>query len=1295
VTDEVLRQSIAENCRRIHVNRRPELRISSKPGSPCLIGILRPVIVLPTSILESCSAAALNAALLHELAHLKRRDLWWNWLPVLSEVLFFFNPLVWLARREWRLVQEIATDELALSVARVDVAQYAEWLLELVAKCRMTTIHPHLALGVSETFSQLSRRMSAMQSFQKLTTRRRVAFGAAIFIIAIGGIVPWKLTRRDARGQSNSDAARQSTDDARPSALQIIEKRGGTFYRDQNRPDKPVISVSFSDKSQAVDADLKCLKDIPNLVELNLKFPALSDDGLEHLKSLTSLGALSIVSSKVTNAGVAQLAALTKLEILELEHAQIDDEGLARLKDLTRMDLLNLTNTGISDKGLEHLQGMSKLHTLILDGTRTSDAGLEVVGKLISLSDLRLRDTRISDAGLEHLKRLTRVQTLVLNGSKITDAGLEHLKGLKSLTTLCLDIDANVTDEAVKKLKDALPGCTIQENRSPERAAPASAVKSEKSVDELIEEFSKAESTWKQADVAQRLVEVADKSIIPWIEKLLDTPDRGRRCNAALMLARLGDERGLAIIIGELQDTTPRPTNLKKSDGRPDSEGQIRQDRYYAALLLGKLGKTEAVPALMQATTDKSINYQAAISLGEIGDKSAVPALRKMAADFPDQRLWAGYALAAVGEPEGFEILDNVALSDRLWTERRHAVEALGKIGNPKTLRTLTKALQDEHVNVRVSAAIALGKIGDPGAIPALTAGLNDTETTQVNAPTTYAAEARKAILAIKQRQSNVVQNRAQQTPTPETLEKWLEGKEWIEVSFGGPHMDPLALRDSLKIKGNLTDFRLTPGEGGRPGDRGGAFIEVGMKVTPENTRLVLALQTELSSRGYVLEGDRARVWSYQADPNIREQARQLVPQVLANLEQAIKQAVPNIECTAKERRDAGYLGGFEYVLPGTSMKGWIRFESITSPVIGGAIAPDQTLHLPHLGLIGWNISGLDANAPQRQLIRQAFQDSVEPLLKLEPGAAVTLGHQPAAARAKPDSYQGIIAARPAPELSTLVARSSPEDRGPDATESFWDLLKLREAPDPKAVPVLEKILVENLSSTRIHRFAAAQALFAIGTPEAHQILAKYLLVDDAWAKLAIFYTSHWEMREPLRSRFIDRYSLQNLSKSLVVEVEQVAPAKVQIGLVVVLRNTSDQAFHILDDQSGDFLNVRDAGGRFLPDRMAMRHGPKPQTAFVELKPGQDHRIPFTIKVTDAAKSTNPLHDPSARLIAEVAQSGQRFELETAGRVEVVAMIEAQPLSPEQRKLMKVDDTWHWWSGRAVSKPLKVELSLP
>ncbi len=58
----------------------------------------------------------------------------------------------------------------------------------------------------------------------------------------------------------------------------------------------------------------------------------------------------------------------------------------------------------------------------------------------------------------------------------------------------------------------------------------------------------------------------------------LDAENRRTRCNAALVLIGLGDKRGLGAIIKELEDRTPRPTEMIRSDGSPNVEGQVTSD---------------------------------------------------------------------------------------------------------------------------------------------------------------------------------------------------------------------------------------------------------------------------------------------------------------------------------------------------------------------------------------------------------------------------------------------------------------------------------------------------------------------------------------------------------------------------------------------------------------------------------------------------------------------------------------------------------------------------------------------
>ena len=74
--------------------------------------------ILPAGIAEHFDERDLRIMLAHELVHVKRHDLAWNWLPTVTGWLLFFHPLVWLATRGWCEAQEAACDE-ALIQGRV------------------------------------------------------------------------------------------------------------------------------------------------------------------------------------------------------------------------------------------------------------------------------------------------------------------------------------------------------------------------------------------------------------------------------------------------------------------------------------------------------------------------------------------------------------------------------------------------------------------------------------------------------------------------------------------------------------------------------------------------------------------------------------------------------------------------------------------------------------------------------------------------------------------------------------------------------------------------------------------------------------------------------------------------------------------------------------------------------------------------------------------------------------------------------------------------------------------------
>ena len=122
-----------------------------------------------------------------------------------------------------------------------------------------------------------------------------------------------------------------------------------------------------------------------------------------------------------------------------------------------------------------------------------------------------------------------------------------------------------------------------------------------------------------------------------------------------------------------------------------------------------------------------------------------------------------------------------------------------------------------------------------------------------------------------------------------------------MELTFAGPHMEPRKLRDSLKTKVEETDweFRMSAGEGG---GLNRSYVEVCMKVTPDNVQRLLALQAELEPRGYLLEPQTAHIWSYAGNEPAREKARRLVPDVLTAAERGIRQILPDAQFAQEKR---------------------------------------------------------------------------------------------------------------------------------------------------------------------------------------------------------------------------------------------------------------------------------------------------------------------------------------------------------------------------------------------------------
>ncbi|HEX7378563.1 MAG TPA: M56 family metallopeptidase [Pirellulales bacterium] len=110
-----LKIDLPELCRQSGVTKNIRLLESDLLDSPAAWGILRPTIILPREMSRSLSAEELQWVLLHELAHVRRRDLAMAAVQRCAAVLYFFHPVVWIANRVIDRLREDACDDLAVS----------------------------------------------------------------------------------------------------------------------------------------------------------------------------------------------------------------------------------------------------------------------------------------------------------------------------------------------------------------------------------------------------------------------------------------------------------------------------------------------------------------------------------------------------------------------------------------------------------------------------------------------------------------------------------------------------------------------------------------------------------------------------------------------------------------------------------------------------------------------------------------------------------------------------------------------------------------------------------------------------------------------------------------------------------------------------------------------------------------------------------------------------------------------------------------------------------------------------
>jgi len=179
--------ALFEKCKAdLSINQNIVLGKSELTKTPIAIGFFKPYIILPSKIIKQLSINEIKYIMLHELNHYKNKDILVNYVMCVFQIVYWFNPLIYLAFKEMRLDREIVCDHSVLRMLNKDsYIDYGRTIINFAEKISQSS--PLLvAVDMSDAKKQIKKRIERIADY---TTETRLLTLKSIGIFAFIGFL--------------------------------------------------------------------------------------------------------------------------------------------------------------------------------------------------------------------------------------------------------------------------------------------------------------------------------------------------------------------------------------------------------------------------------------------------------------------------------------------------------------------------------------------------------------------------------------------------------------------------------------------------------------------------------------------------------------------------------------------------------------------------------------------------------------------------------------------------------------------------------------------------------------------------------------------------------------------------------------------------------------------------------------------------------------------------------------------------------------------------------------------------
>ena len=565
---------------------------SKGAAMPMAWGVFRPAVLMPSEA-DAWPAERLRIVLLHELAHVKRRDCLTHMLAQVSCALHWFNPLAWMAARRVRTERERACDDLVLA-AGTRGSDYADQLIE-IARVMRAGRFPAVLAGASLAMAHRSELEGRLLSILDPSVPRaglsRLRTSAATTMVALAvmplaSLQPWKLAPA-----------------AEPKPVAPLSQASAPVQAPQPAPEPTPAPAPnpraehTTEHATPVDAHIESAiqSAVQSGVQSRIQSSIQSSAQSSVQSSIQSGIQTGMQTGIATGVAVGMHAALGQLDLGSIVDSALAGAGMSDRDHANR-------RSGQSAQGKTDPRTVAALTAALKDSDK--DVRETAMHALVQMRDPSIFDPLVQ--ALSDPSPDVREQAAFGLGQ------LRDRRAVEPLTRALKDQNADVREQAAFALGQLRDGSAV--------AALNAALKD---VDDDVRE---------QAVFA--LGQIRDPNSVDALVGAVHDSKANVREQAVFALGQLRDRRAVDPLIAALKD----------------SDADVREQ---AAFALGQVRDPRAVEALVIALKDSAsdVREQAAFALGQIRDPRAIDGLTAALKDASaDVRQQAAFALGQLAK---------------------------------------------------------------------------------------------------------------------------------------------------------------------------------------------------------------------------------------------------------------------------------------------------------------------------------------------------------------------------------------------------------------------------------------------------------------------------------------------------------------------------------------------------------------------------------------------------------------------------------------------------------------------